>query len=170
MCWCISHSTIIIASSKMLIYANVLYTKAFIRHNIQINNHHHNSTRSSKAATGWDICWQCTLLWLQAAAPSPHTGNGVGYWGEPKQAPHKWCLSRFSVYILYNIYIYIYVYIYLPSVIPYIHVPVVYFNDMQYFIPLRACAHDTGDTSQVRESEQTLQRREREQAHRVATI
>ena len=77
-------------------------------------------------------------------------------------------IEIFHLYII--LYIYIYVYIYLPSVIPYIHVPVVYFNDMQYFIPLRACTHDTGDTSQVRESEQTLQRREREQAHRVATI
>ena len=48
----------------------------------------------------------------------------------------------------------------MPSVILYI--PVFYFNNMQYFIQLQACAHNVEDmesSSQVQESEQTLEHR-----------
>ena len=72
-------------------------------------------------------------------------------------------IEIFRLYIYIHMYLpfiyYIHIYV---SIIPYI--PLVYFNDMQYFLPLRACAHDAGDTSQ------SERRREREQAHRVATI
>ena len=75
--------------------------------------------------------------------------------GASRSEPHTSDFYRDFSFI-YNI-----LYIYLPSVISYI--PVVYFNDMQYFILLRACSRHRGHKPSVRDREQvqTLQRRER---------
>ena len=68
------------------------------------------------------------MLWAKAHPPmlSHHSSN----WGKPKQAPHKWCQSRFFCLYTHYTYKYIHIYMYICCT-SFRIIPVFYFNDLQ---------------------------------------